>query len=198
MTCLVVFRGFSGQTIDQTLLFYWQLVAREGKYFSPVVVRLISAAIIITVAIFMILYVKNRRTFERLLTLGLIVMCVGNSALSVYVQYRTHTHTEEETLEAEQLRDFVREHKEENFLVLEPATYCEMIDTFLIDCDNVRTGMEPFATQNEDDFKIPSDINYAVVYAQGYEVVDEAQCIATFPALGYSLYEIKGDIVLEE
>lgn len=195
---LGVFRGFSGQTIDQTMLFYWQLIAKEGREFSTYSVRLMSLLIIVVVAALIVTYGRNRKVFGRVITLGLVVMCVGNSALSVYVQYKTHTHTEAETAEMEQLREFVCEHQEANFLVLEPPQYCEMIDTFLIDCDNVRTGTEPVMTQEEWTFEPPTDITYAVVCEQGYQVAADAKCIMSYPNLGYSLYEIKEDRILEE
>lgn len=194
---LLVFGGFSGQTVDQTILFYWQLIARGGRDFSVVSVKILSVIVIGVFALVLALYDRNRKVFERLLCLGLVVMSLGNGILSVYVQYKTHTHTPQETLEAEQLRDFVQSHGEDNFLVLEPEQYCELIDTFLMDCENVRTGMEPAVTQIKEEFRKPSDISYALVYEAEYQVDKDNPCIASYPNLGYALYSVKDDKVLE-
>lgn len=194
---LLVFGGFSGQTVDQTMLFYWQLIARGGRDFSVVSVKILSVIVIGVFALVLALYDRNRKVFERLLCLGLVVMSLGNGMLSVYVQYKTHTHTPQETLEAEQLRDFVQSHGEDNFLVLEPEQYCELIDTFLMDCENVRTGMEPAVTQIKEEFRKPSDISYALVYGAEYQVDKDNPCIASYPNLGYALYSVKDDKVLE-
>ena len=194
---LLVFGGFSGQTVDQTMLFYWQLIARGGRDFSVVSVKILSVIVIGVFALVLALYDRNRKVFERLLCLGLVVMSLGNGMLSVYVQYKTHTHTPQETLEAEQLRDFVQSHGEDNFLVLEPEQYCELIDTFLMDCENVRTGMEPAVTQIKEEFRKPSDISYALVYEAEYQVDKDNPCIASYPNLGYALYSVKDDKVLE-
>ena len=148
MMLLAIFQGFSGQTIDQTMLFYWQLFAREGMVFSPVIVKVICVGIVLAIAGFIALYYKKREMIGRVLTIGLVVMCLVNSALSIFVQYKTHTHSEAETVEMEQLREFVRDHSDENFLVLGPESYCEMIDTFLVDCDNVRYGLDVGVMQN--------------------------------------------------
>ena len=195
---LTIFRGFSGQTIDQTMLFYWQLFARDGKYFSPFIVKIICAGIITVITIIIILYFKNRMLFFRMLATGLIIMCVGNSMLSIFVQYKTHTHTAAETTEMEQLREFVRQHPDENFLVLEPDSYCEIIDTFLIDCDNVRTGMSLAVTQRADVFESPSKISYAIVCDTEYEVSETATHLKAYPNIGYSLYVIYDDCILKE
>lgn len=195
---LGVFRGFSGQTIDQTLLFYWQLFARDGKIFSTVVVKVLSAVIIVLVIALMAMRNKSCKTFQRVLVLGLVMMSLGNSALSIYVQYKTHTHTEAETVEMEQLREFVREHEEENFLVLEPEQHCEMIDTFLVDCDNVRTGMGLAVTQRVDAFEEPTDITYIVGCDQICHPTQGAECVCQYPNLGYSLYLVNDQSLLED
>ena len=185
---LGVFRGFLGQTVDQTMLFYWQLFADEGKNFSPVKVRLLSLVIILVIAEFIVLYYRNHQWFRRFLMTGLIVMSLGNSVLSIYVQYKTHSHSEEETVEAEQLREFVLEHSDENFLVLEPDNYCEMIDTFLVDCDNVRTGMKPVMLQVKHRFKKPLQVEYIIQCDAIYPAEEGMEYITTYPNLGYSLY----------
>ncbi len=83
------------------------------------------------------------------------------------------------------------EHREDTFLVLEPSNYCEMIDTFLIDCDNVRTGLEPMMTQVEQSFKEPYEVDYVILFDQEYQIDREGECITTYPNLGYSLYRVK-------
>lgn len=185
---LAVFQGFSGQTIDQTMLFYWQLFARDGKVFSPVVVKAVCVGIIVIIAGFMVLYYKKREAFGRVLAIGLAIMCLGNSALSIFVQYKTHTHSEAETVEMEQLREFVREHSHENFLVLEPESYCEMIDTFLVDCDNVRYGLSVGVMQDASKYVEPRDISYVIVWDEGEEIPENVEWVCNYPNLGYSLY----------
>lgn len=197
MGLLLVFRGFSGQTVDQTMLFYWQLIAREGRYFSLWSVKLLSLLVIVVFAVLLGMHNKKKKTFTRLLALGLILMSLGNGALSVYVQYKTHTHSSGETGEAEQLREFVQSHPTDNFLVLEPEQYCELIDTFLMDCENVRTGMEPGVTQIKETYQEPTDITYAIVCDGVYQVNDENRCVVTYPDLGYTLYAVKSKSILE-
>lgn len=195
---LGVFRGFSGQTIDQTLLFYWQLFARDGKTFSVAGVRGLSVVVIVIVIALMAMRNKSYKTFQRVLVVGLVVMSLGNSALSVYVQYKTHTHTDAETAEMEQLREFVCEHREDNFLVLEPEQHCEMIDTFLVDCDNVRTGMGLAAFQRADAFEEPTDITYIVGCDQICQLTQGAESVCQYPNLGYSLYLVNDQSLLED
>ena len=195
---LAVFRGFSGQTIDQTMLFYWQLFAKDGKNFSELSVKLLCCIIVLIVAVLLSLYSHRREFFKKMVLIALLTVNVGNSVISIYVQYKTHSHTEGEVNEMEALREFVCEHKEDKFLVLEPANYCEMIDTFLIDCDNVRTGLSPAPMQDERTFEMPINLSYAIVCNQGYSIAEDAKLVVAYPNLGYSLYEIKGDRVLEE
>ena len=185
---LAVFQGFSGQTIDQTMLFYWQLFAKDGKVFSPVVVKVICVSIIVVIAGVMVLYYRKHEMFGRAVTIGLTIMCLGNSALSIFVQYKTHTHSQAETVEMEQLRDFVRVHSDENFLVLEPENYCEMIDTFLVDCQNVRYGLGVGVMQDASQYVEPRDISYAIVWDEGEEIPENVEWVCNYPNLGYSLY----------
>lgn len=190
---LAVFQGFFGQTIDHTMLFYWQLFARDGKLFSPVVVKAVCVAVIAVITGGMVLYYRKRELFGRAVTIGLTIMCLGNSALSIFVQYKTHTHSEAETVEMEQLRDFVREHEDENFLVLEPENYCEMIDTFLVDCQNVRYGLEVGLMQDASQYVEPRDISYVIVWDEGVEMDADTVLVERYESLGYLLYAIEGD-----
>ena len=190
---LAVFQGFSGQTIDQTMLFYWQLFAKDGKVFSPVVVKVICVGIIVIIAGVMVLYYRKHEMFGRAVTIGLTIMCLVNSALSIFVQYKTHTHSEAETVEMEQLRDFVREHSDENFLVLEPENYCEMIDTFLVDCQNVRYGLGVGVMQDASRYVEPRDISYVIVWDEGVEMDADTVLVERYESLGYLLYAIEGD-----
>lgn len=97
-------------------------------------------------------------------------------------------HSEAETVEMEQLREFVREHSHENFLVLEPESYCEMIDTFLVDCDNVRYGLSVGVMQDASKYVEPRDISYAIVWDEGEEIPENVEWVCNYPNLGYSLY----------
>ena len=141
----------------------------------------------------MVLYYRKRELFGRAVTIGLTIMCLGNSALSIFVQYKTHTHSEAETVEMEQLRDFVRVHSDENFLVLEPENYCEMIDTFLVDCQNVRYGLGVGLMQDASQYVEPRDISYAIVWDEGVDVDTDAVLVERYESLGYLLYAIEGD-----
>ena len=152
------------------------------------VVKVICVGIIVVIAGVMVLYYRKHEMFGRVLAGGLAIMCLGNSALSIFVQYKTHTHSEAETVEMEQLRDFVREHSDENFLVLEPENYCEMIDTFLVDCQNVRYGLGVGLMQDASKYVEPSDISYAIVWDEGEEIPESAEWVANYPSLGYSVY----------
>ena len=191
---LVVFQGFSGQTVDHTMLFYWQLIAKEGKYFSAASVRILSLLIIIIVFALVLLYEKKRQLFRKVLLTGICIMCVGNSALSIYVQYKTHTHGKEETTEAETLRNFVRENNDKTFWVLEPEGFCELIDTYLIDCENVRTGTKPVLSQRIEKFNLPKNVDYMVVYDglenSEYFSREDGILYQSYPSLGYSLYQL--------
>lgn len=191
---LALFRGFSGQTVDQTMLFYWQLIAKEGKYFSLGTVRALSVVIILVAFGLMMLYGKNRDIFKKIFVVGILLMCLGNTALSVYVQYKTHTHSQDETAEAEVLRTFVRENENKSFWVLEPEGFCELIDTYLIDCENVRTGTKPVLSQKKEQFTLPTKVDYMVVYdeIEDSQVFnrENATLYQSYPALGYSVYQM--------
>ena len=186
---LMVYRGYSGQTMDQTMLFYWQLFADEGKYFVPWKVRILSGVVVLVVVALAMLYRRKNKLFERILTIGLIVMCLGNSAISCYIQYRTHTHTKEEAVEAEKLLQFVREHPKEQFLVLESRQQDEMIDTFLLDCTNVRTGLGPVPTQEEGTYRAPQDVSYVITDVTAEDIMMEGTVVSEYPALGFILYK---------
>lgn len=93
-------------------------------------------------------------------------------------------------VDMEQLRDFVWKHSDENFLVLEPESYCEMIDTFLVNCDNVRYGLGVGVMQDANKYVEPRDISYAIVWDEG-EVIPNAVLIERYVCLDYSLYVIK-------
>lgn len=196
VSLIAVFHGFSGQTVDQTMLFYWQLFAKDGRDFNPFIVMGLDVVVIGVVALYFKLYFRNQKKFKRVLILGLVIMCIGNTALSVYVQYRTHRHKRDELAEMEEVRNFVLEHKDENFLVLEDRGYSEMIDTYLMDCHNVRTGLVPVLTQRDECYELPRDISYAIVLQQGYSVASDAQCLAKYPKLWCSLYQVKNGKVL--
>lgn len=190
---LVLFQGFLGQTLDQTMLFYWQLIAKDGMNFNSDAVRLLSTVIILIAFAMEVLYRKNKIKFQKLFVIGIFTMCLGNSVLSVYVQYKTHTHSQTETAEAENLRQFVQENDDKVFWVLEPDGFCELIDTYLIDCENVRTGTKPILSQRQEMFTLPKKVDYLVICNQieGTEYVNgkSTTLYQSYPALGYSVYQ---------
>ena len=199
---LVFFAGFSGQTVDQTMLFYWQLIAEDGQHFAGTKVRGLSVLIIVVVALLLMIFEKNRKVFEKIMVIGLTIMCLGNNALSVYVQYKTHTHSRQETREAEEILSFVREHSQDNVLVLEPAGNNELLDTFLMDCHNVRTGIEPVVTQVEEKYQMPKDVTYVLACDQAYTLDENMLSQQSYPRLGYTLFQLRdkqdaSDIVIK-
>ncbi len=182
------FAGFSGQTIDQTMLFYWQLIADDGKAFDPTRVRICSVLLMLVIMALLLIYRKSREWFKKIFLTLLVLMCLGNTVLSVYVQYKTHTHSEAETTEAEEIVSFVRGHTDSDFLILETENYDELLDTFLVDCPNVRTGMEPIITQDVDRFEEPKDIDFYLVNNM-IESPVLGDVVREYPNMGYRLIE---------
>ena len=68
----------------------------------------------------LVLFYRKRKVFTALLLTAVIGISLGNSVLSCYIQYRTHTHPREEAVEMEELRQFVLKHPESTFAVLPP------------------------------------------------------------------------------
>ncbi|MDD6194991.1 MAG: glycosyltransferase family 39 protein [Lachnospiraceae bacterium] len=191
---LITVRGFAGQTIDQTMLFYWQVFAENGSVIAPGIARLISGVLSVVAVVFVALYGKNKAAFAKWFAAFLICMCIGNSALSVYVQYKTHTHSEEEMAEMEQMREFVISHASEGFLVLEPVGQDELLDTYLIDCENVRTGLQPDRTNIQSRYEMPSDVCYIIVHNVSYCLGQGAEVVQEYPNMGYTLYQVTGTL----
>ena len=213
--CLIVFTGFYGQTIDHTMLFYVQLFSQDGHVFLPYKARICMLLLIVIVAFFTYLFYNKNKFFITLLLSGILIASLGNNILSTYVQYKTHTHTKEETAEAEQVLDFVRTHADVNIGVLEPKTHDELLDTLLIDCHNVRnvgivdgwyfviTGgdMKKGGLASEGEvaknvaYEAPQTLQYIFVRDDAYTIEEpEAMtAIETYPAIGYTLYELKDE-----
>ncbi len=211
--CLFTFVGFNGQTIDHTMLFFVQLFSQDGHTFLTFKARLCVMLLIVAVAIFTYLFYNKSKFFITLLLSGILIVSLGNNILSTYVQYKTHTHTQAETAEAEQVCDFVRAHADVGIGVLEPVTHEELLDTFLIDCDNVRTigiaGGWYFALAQGDMAKYglctegevaknvmyepPQMLDYILVSNGAYtiEETDAMTQVAEYPNLGYTLYQLK-------
>lgn len=192
LALLVAFLGFSGRTIDQTMLFYWQILSEDGMTFLPYKVRMLSIAIVLVVIIFMRSYHKDKARFEKLFVGGAILLCAANTVLSVYVQYKTHTHTAEETKEAEQMRGFILEHPREQFLLYEPDGYDELLDTFLADCENLNVKLTSGnITVIEESDKRPEDISYIVMHEEIADDMSDAVLVCTYPNLRYKVYKEK-------
>ena len=171
--------------------------------------------LIVIVAFFTYLFYNKNKFFIPLLLSGILIASLGNNILSTYVQYKTHTHTKEETAEAEQVLDFVRIHADVNIGVLEPKTHDELLDTLLIDCHNVRnvgiadgwyfviTGgdMKKGGLASEGEvaknvgYEPPQTLQYIFVRDDAYTIEEpEAMtAIETYPAIGYTLYELKDE-----
>ncbi len=211
--CLLTFTGFNGQTIDHTMLFFVQVFSQDGHTFLPYKARLCVLLLIVIVAIFTYLFYNKSKFFITLLLSGILIVSLGNNILSTYVQYKTHTHTQAETAEAEQVCDFVRAHADVGVGVLEPVTHEELLDTFLIDCDNVRNigiaggwyfaltqgNMEKYGLWSEGEvaknagYEAPQILAYVFVSNDAY-TIEETEAltqVAEYPNLGYTLYELK-------
>ena len=185
----VFFRGFLGQTIDQTMLFYWQLLAKGGQVIPLYRVRIMLTLLMVVCVILICLWEKKRRIFRTTMVALLMLCCLGNTVLSVYVQYKTHSHTQAEFAEIQEMREFVDGNLQERFLVLEPETYNEMIDTYLLDCENVRTGLKPVMTQKKEQFIAPKDVTFYIAQKGDGRLPDNVRTVKEFPTLGYVIYE---------
>lgn len=183
------FRGFLGQTIDQTTLFYWQIFAEDGQIIPLNRVRIILTLLIVVCGILIWLWEKKEQIFRNVIIVLLMLCCLGNTVLSVYVQYKTHSHTQAEFVEIQEIRSFIYENAQEQFLVLEPETYNEMLDTYLLDCENVRTGVEPVMTQDRNQFVAPKDITYYIAQEGDERLPNNVRIVKEFPALEYAMYE---------
>ncbi len=215
LVCLIAFNGFSGQTIDHTMLFFLQAFAQGGQTFSPLVAKGLILAMILVVAILTHLFYNKTKLFTNLLLAGILIVTLGNNILSTYVQYKTHTHGAAETAEAELVRDFVRSDEDIRVGVIEVQDgHDELLDTFLVDCDNVRTinvlggwygaysggDMVEYGLLAVGDitkgvhYMPPQTLDYVLVDTDGYviEASDEgsATVVATYPNLGYTLYKL--------
>ena len=169
--------------------------------------------LIVIVAIFTYLFYNKSKFFITLLLSGILIVSLGNNILSTYVQYKTHTHTQAETTEAEQVCDFVREHADVGIGVIEPVTHEELLDTFLIDCDNVRNigiaggwyfaltqgNIKKYGLWSEGEvakyagYGAPQTLDYILVSNDAYtiEETDAMTQVAEYPNLGYTLYKLK-------
>ncbi|MBR1572276.1 MAG: hypothetical protein IJ655_06010 [Lachnospiraceae bacterium] len=233
-----IFNGFNGQTIDHTTLFYMQLFASEGKTFSPMAANLLILAITVVTLVLMGLYstgshgfnkaqdtsgeqasgarsskIGKTKIFWEIFITGAIIMSLGNSVLSGYIQYKTHTHSGQETAEIYDIRDFVRNHNDDTFLVMESAAGEEMLDTFLMDCDNLVYASEGILFEqallgdtgidldvapvwgrdvtggvNYDDIR---DIDYVIVFTDVYALKGEADVIGEYPANQCVVYKLR-------
>lgn len=218
-----IFNGFNGQTIDHTTLFYMQLFAADGKVFSPMAANLLILAITVVALVLMGLYstgshgfnkaqdtsgeqasgarslkIGKTKMFWKIFITGAIIMSLGNSVLSGYIQYKTHTHSEQETLEIYDIRDFVRNHNDDTFLVMESNGGEEMLDTFLMDCDNLVYASEGVLFEQALLGDEGLDLDVAPIWGRGvaggvnYDNIDEVDYIIVFT----DVYKMSGDAEL--
>ena len=82
--------------------------------------------------------------------------------------------------------------------MLEPGGFCELIDTYLIDCDNVRTGLKPIISQKKEEFQYPTQIAYMIVSNDSYSLGAGVEPITAYPNLGYTLYRVEDKNCLPE
>lgn len=211
VTIIFVFRGFYGWTIDHTSLFYLQLISEDGHQFLWWKILVFTLIMTVLVLVLLALFLRDRKAFTALLLTGAVGISLGNTILSGYIQYKTHTHTAEETAEAEQIRSFVQQHDTEKVLVLSDFRGDEMIDTFLMDCDNVMTTNYHIIwyedwEQGYTDLRKqvlptrpevlmatyePTDVSYLLVYDTGYVLGEGADKVENFGSCGYSLWKMK-------
>lgn len=125
-------------------------------------------------------------------------MSLGNSVLSGYIQYKTHTHSEQETAEIYDIRDFVRNHSDDTFLVMESNAGEEMLDTFLMDCDNLVYAGEGVLFEQALLGDEGLDLEVAPIWGRGvaggvnYDNIDEVDYIIVFT----DVYKMSGDAEL--
>lgn len=210
---IFIFHGFNGQTIDHTTLFYMQLFAEDGKTFAPAMAKILILAVSIIAIVLMALYQKNEKRFWKIFILGAIMMSLGNTVLSGYVQYKTHTHTEVELTEMNEIREFVKAHPDATFMAAESVTGEEMLDTFLMDCDNVvyvedailyhqcllgDRGVDldegplwgkPVA--GGVNYEKVKDIDYMIIFTDEFTLLEDAEIIKEYPANGCNIYKVK-------
>ncbi|MBQ4301244.1 MAG: hypothetical protein II765_06885, partial [Lachnospiraceae bacterium] len=218
-----IFNGFNGQTIDHTTLFYMQLFAADGKVFSPMAANLLILVITVVALVLMGMYstgshsfnkaqdtggeqtadagsskIEKNKIFWKIFITGAIIMSLGNSVLSGYIQYKTHTHSEQETLEIYDIRDFVRNHSEDTFLVMESNAGEEMLDTFLMDCDNLVYAGEGVLFEQALLGDEGLDLEVAPIWGRGvaggvnYDNIDKVDYIIVFT----DVYKMSGDAEL--
>ncbi len=125
-------------------------------------------------------------------------MSLGNSVLSGYIQYKTHTHSEQETAEIYDIRDFVRNHNDDTFFVMESVAGEEMLDTFLMDCDNLVYAGEGVLFEQALLGDEGLDLEVAPICGRGvaggvnYDNIDEVDYIIVFT----DVYKMSGDAEL--
>ncbi len=218
-----IFNGFNGQTIDHTTLFYMQLFAVDGKVFSPMVANVLILVITVVALVLMGMYstgshsfnkaqdtsgeqasgarsskIGKTKMFWKIFITGAIIMSLGNSVLSGYIQYKTHTHSEQETAEIYDIRDFVRNHNDDTFLVMESNGGEEMLDTFLMDCDNLVYASEGVLFEQALLGDEGLDLEVAPIWGRGvaggvnYDNIDEVDYIIVFT----DVYKMSGDAEL--
>ena len=218
-----IFNGFNGQTIDHTTLFYMQLFAADGKVFSPMVANVLILAITVVSLVLMGMYstgshsfnkvqdtseeqasgarsskIGKTKMFWKIFITGAIIMSLGNSVLSGYIQYKTHTHSEQEIAEIYDIRDFVRNHNDDTFLVMESVAGEEMLDTFLMDCDNLVYASEGVLFEQALLGDEGLDLDVAPIWGRGvaggvnYDNIDEVDYIIVFT----DVYKMSGDAEL--
>lgn len=218
-----IFNGFNGQTIDHTTLFYMQLFAADGKVFSPMIANALILVITVVALVLMGVYstgshsfkkaqdisgeqtsgarsskIEKSKIFWKIFITGAIIMSLGNSVLSGYIQYKTHTHSEQETLEIYDIRDFVRNHSDDTFLVMESNGGEEMLDTFLMDCDNLVYASEGVLFEQALLGDEGLDLKVAPIWGRGvaggvnYDNIDEVDYIIVFT----DVYKMSGDAEL--
>lgn len=212
MVCLAVivgFPGFYGWTVDNTSLFYLQLFSEDGHIFAREKVLVFTVLLSLIIVGMLVLFYRKRKVFTALLLTALIGISLGNSVLSCYIQYRTHTHPREEAVEMEELRQFVLKHPESTFAVLPPFSGGEMVDTYLMDCRNVLTldaNMIWIQGYTGTDLKkhlllAPTSmlkaiydrtqIDYVIVYEAYYRVGEGSEEIRRFENSGFSLRKLE-------
>ncbi|MBE5897112.1 MAG: hypothetical protein E7281_05045 [Lachnospiraceae bacterium] len=218
-----IFNGFNGQTIDHTTLFYMQLFAADGKIFNPMAANLLILVITVVALVLMGIYsigtnsfnrdqdasgeqtadagsskIEKNKIFWKIFIAGAIIMSLGNSVLSGYIQYKTHTHSEQETAEVYDIRDFVRNHNDDTFLVMESNGGEEMLDTFLMDCDNLVYASEGVLFEQALLGDEGLDLDVAPIWGRGvaggvnYDNIDDVDYIIVFT----DVYKMSGDAEL--
>lgn len=213
---LAVFRGFSGKTMDTTMLFYWQLFSEDGHQFLPYKVRICSLLLFLALLFVCLLCKANKKRFVRISIAGIMIFCVGNGIMSTVIQYMTHVGERMQMEEIEQMREFSEEHIQDTLLIIEAGKHSEWMDTYLADCENVMVVSENISDWYAQSggslqeglcadiylpggyYKGPLEVDYILLDDTVYDMGEGGELLKRYEHTGYALYKNQTPSTLPE